>query len=101
MPIYEYRCQGCGSEWEEVQKITESPVEVCPECGEPQAHRLISRTNFVLRGAGWYVSDYGRGSGGRAGEKKSSETKSSEKKDSTKDSASSTPPSTTSSKKDD
>jgi putative FmdB family regulatory protein len=87
MPIYEYRCTACGSEWEEVQKITDSPVEVCPECREPQAHRLISRTSFMLRGTGWYVTDYGRGSGGRAGEKSSPA-----KKDSTKDSSTTSTP---------
>ena len=75
MPIYEYRCDGCGFEFEDMQKITDSPIEVCPTCGEPQAHRLISRTNFVLRGTGWYVTDYGKGSGGQAGEQKPPKTK--------------------------
>ncbi len=77
MPIYEYRCDSCGAEWEDMQRITEAPTEICPECGAHQAHRLISRTSFVLKGSGWYVTDYGKGTGGNAGEKKkpSSDTK--------------------------
>ena len=100
MPIYEYRCDGCGFEFEDMQKITDSPIEVCPTCGEPQAHRLISRTNFVLRGTGWYVTDYGKGSGGQAGEQKPPKKKS-ESKDSTKKAETKTSSTDSSSKKDD
>lgn len=92
MPIYEYRCQACGSEWEDMQKISDPPTEVCPECGEIQAHRLISRTNFVLKGSGWYVTDYGKGTGGHAGE-----TKASTKKESTSSSTSTSSSDTSSS----
>jgi putative FmdB family regulatory protein len=59
MPTYEYGCQACGHEWEEVQRITEPPLEVCPSCGKPSAHRLISAgTNFILKGGGWYSDLY-------------------------------------------
>ena len=72
MPIYEYSCKSCGHEWEEMQKITDAPLTRCPGCGGRKAHRLISRSNFVLKGTGWYVTDYGRGTGGTAGESKKS-----------------------------
>src|ERR1700690_446906 len=54
MPTYEYACSACGSEWEQTQRITEPPVEVCPKCAKSTAHRLISAgTNFILKGGGW------------------------------------------------
>ena len=70
MPIYEYGCKNCGHEWEDMQRITDDPLTDCPSCGEPQAKRLISQTSFILKGSGWYVTDYGKGTGGAAGERK-------------------------------
>lgn len=75
MPIYEYECRGCGHEWDELEKISDSPKRKCPSCGALKAKRLVSRSSFVLKGSGWYVSDYGVGSGGRAGEKKTTAPK--------------------------
>ncbi len=69
MPIYEYRCNTCGKEFEEWQKFSDPPVDSCPECGG-KASRLISHSSFVLKGTGWYVTDYGRkDSGGSNGNK--------------------------------
>jgi putative FmdB family regulatory protein len=65
MPTYEYGCEACGNEWEEVQRITEPPREVCPKCGKTAAHRLISAgTNFILKGGGWYSDLYSSPKGG-------------------------------------
>jgi putative FmdB family regulatory protein len=59
MPTYEYGCTACGHEWEETQRITEAPRELCPKCAERKAHRLISGgTNFILKGGGWYSDLY-------------------------------------------
>ena len=59
MPIYEYQCPKCGNIFEEWAKASEShKEEPCPRCGTPSP-RIISRTSFVLKGDGWYVSDYG------------------------------------------
>ena len=59
MPTYEYGCAECGSEWEEIQRITAPPIEVCPKCGKSSAHRLISAgTGFILKGGGWYSDLY-------------------------------------------
>jgi putative FmdB family regulatory protein len=59
MPTYEYGCPDCGSEWEEVQRITAPPIEVCPKCGKSSAHRLISAGGgFILKGGGWYSDLY-------------------------------------------
>src|SRR5216683_2449182 len=59
MPTYEYACSACGNEWEQTQRITEPPVELCPKCAASAAHRLISGgTNFILKGGGWYSDLY-------------------------------------------
>lgn len=59
MPIYEYRCSDCGNEMEVMQRITEEPLSVCPKCNGA-LRRLISNTGFILKGSGWYVTDYAR-----------------------------------------
>lgn len=65
MPTYEYGCTACGNEWEELQRITEPPIEVCPKCGKNAAHRLISAgTGFILKGGGWYSDLYSSAKGG-------------------------------------
>ena len=59
MPIYEYQCPRCGNIFEEWAKASEAhKEEPCPQCGA-LSPRIISRTSFVLKGDGWYVSDYG------------------------------------------
>lgn len=59
MPIYEYKCPKCGEVFEKFAKSSESHKDaVCPKCGT-ESPRIISRTSFVLKGDGWYVSDYG------------------------------------------
>jgi putative FmdB family regulatory protein len=58
MPTYEYACSACGNAWEEIQKITEPPVEVCPACKKATAKRQISGGNFILKGGGWYSDLY-------------------------------------------
>jgi len=57
MPIYEYKCEKCGKEHEVMQKMTEKPLTVCESCGG-RLKKLISNTSFVLKGSGWYVTDY-------------------------------------------
>jgi putative FmdB family regulatory protein len=61
MPIYEYHCKECGV-FEVTQRITESPLTTCPTCGR-DIRRLISLTSFVLKGSGWYATDYARSNG--------------------------------------
>ena len=59
MPTYEYRCGACGARFERFQKMTDDPVSVCPECGEEEAERLISRGGgLVFKGSGFYATDY-------------------------------------------
>jgi putative FmdB family regulatory protein len=58
MPIYEYRCAACSHQLEALQKITESPLRKCPECGRLKLRRLVSAPSFRLKGGGWYETDF-------------------------------------------
>ena len=57
MPIYEYRCQDCEQIFEEWQRDFKEREVSCPVCNA-RAERLISSTSFILKGSGWYVTDY-------------------------------------------
>jgi putative FmdB family regulatory protein len=57
VPTYEYECPKCPRVFEVKQRITEPKLEVCDRCGGP-IHRLLSAAPFILKGGGWYVTDY-------------------------------------------
>jgi putative FmdB family regulatory protein len=57
MPIYEYQCESCSRRFEVMQRMTEPLLAICEQCGG-NVRRLISQTSFVLKGSGWYVTDY-------------------------------------------
>ncbi len=62
MPIYEYKCQKCGSHFEKMQKISDAPFEICEKCGG-ELEKQWSLSGFQFKGAGWYVTDYANKSG--------------------------------------
>ena len=57
MPIYEYKCTKCGKEFEVLQRSYDVDEAPCEYCGAP-GKRFMSNTSFVLKGTGWYVTDY-------------------------------------------
>lgn len=57
MPIYEYKCTKCGKEFEVLQRSFDVDEAPCEDCGAP-GKRFMSNTSFVLKGTGWYVTDY-------------------------------------------
>ena len=57
MPTYEYECDACHRQFEIRQRISEDPLTVCEVCGG-RVRRLLSAAPFILKGAGWYVTDY-------------------------------------------
>jgi putative FmdB family regulatory protein len=69
MPVYEYKCKKCGEQFEVKQKITDKPLFECNSCGG-ELKKLITRTSFVLKGGGWYVTDYPSAERKKAIEKK-------------------------------
>ena len=58
MPIYEYRCESCGHELDALQKLSDGPLQDCPDCQAPSLRRLISAPSFRLKGDGWYETDF-------------------------------------------
>lgn len=58
MPIYEYKCNDCGHEYELMQKMGDAPVVECENCHKSTAVRLISASGFQLKGTGWYETDF-------------------------------------------
>jgi putative FmdB family regulatory protein len=63
MPIYEYRCRGCGEHIEKRQTLSEGPLKTCEKCGG-ELEKQWSLSGFQFKGAGWYVTDYAKNSGG-------------------------------------
>ncbi len=60
MPIYEYKCPSCSKKFEEwVKNSEESEQAVCPDC-DVSSPRVLSATTFILKGCGWYSTDYGK-----------------------------------------
>lgn len=57
MPIYEYKCDGCGAIVEALQKFSDEPLTTCSHC-QGSLKKLISQSSFHLKGSGWYVTDY-------------------------------------------
>src|SRR3954468_15430363 len=57
MPIYEYRCEN-GHLFEVMQKMTDSPVTECQECGAP-VQRVFHPVAVHFKGSGFYNTDYG------------------------------------------
>jgi putative FmdB family regulatory protein len=43
MPLYEYRCRGCGERFEILQRLGEDGSKLaCPRCGEVRPERVLS-----------------------------------------------------------
>ena len=57
MPTYEYECLKCRRVFEIRQRISEPALTVCDVCGG-EVRRLLSAAPFILKGGGWYVTDY-------------------------------------------
>jgi len=97
MPIYTYRCEACGVQFEKHQSFHDDPLKTCPECRKRKLKKVITPSKIIFKGSGFYATDHKSPSGakpqseskseskkeGKASETKSepkAETKSSEKK---------------------
>lgn len=72
MPIYEYVCEACGNRSEVIQKFSDAPLAECESC-KGRLKKLMSRTSFQLKGAGWYATDYKKASGKEANQESKAE----------------------------
>ena len=64
MPIYEYRCEN-GHTFEVMQRMTDPPVEACPDDGTP-VQRVFHPVAVHFKGSGFYNTDYGKKKSGAA-----------------------------------
>ena len=64
MPIYAYRCESCGFGKDVLQKMSDSQLTQCPECGKDTFRKQVTAAGFQLKGSGWYVTDFRGGNGG-------------------------------------
>ena len=89
MPVYTYRCDSCGVEFERHQSFHDEPLKTCPECRKKSLRRVITPSKIIFKGSGFYATDNkspsGSASRGTKSESKpadkSTETKSSESSD--------------------
>jgi putative FmdB family regulatory protein len=64
MPTYDYRCDACEHQFEELQSFSAEPLKTCPKCGQEQLRRLFGTGAAILfKGGGFYETDYKRGEG--------------------------------------
>ena len=63
MPVYTYRCQSCGVEFEQMQTFSDKPLKRCPECRAGTVRRVTQLPAIVFKGSGWYFTDHRSPSG--------------------------------------
>lgn len=63
MPVYEYECQSCNKVFEIQQRMSDAPLQQCPEC-QGVVKKIISANSFQLKGGGWYADGYSSSSSG-------------------------------------
>ncbi|PKB82455.1 MAG: hypothetical protein BZY88_04280 [SAR202 cluster bacterium Io17-Chloro-G9] len=59
MPRYDYRCTGCGNEFELRQTFSEAGRGTCPLCSGA-GQRVFHAVPVIYKGSGFYTTDYGR-----------------------------------------
>jgi putative FmdB family regulatory protein len=88
MPIYIYRCENCGVQFERHQSFTEEPLKRCPECSKNSLRKVLTPAGIVFKGSGWYATDHKSASGApRMTKNEGKESNSSEKSESTSSSS--------------
>ena len=63
MPIYTYRCDNCGVQFERHQKFDEQPLTRCPECSKKTLQKVFQPVGIVFKGSGFYATDHRSPSG--------------------------------------
>ena len=56
MPTYVYRCDSCNHQFELFQRMSDDPLDTCPEC-QGKVRRVIHPVGVVFKGSGWYIND--------------------------------------------
>lgn len=63
MPVYTYRCENCGVQFERTQKFSEMPLLICPECNKKTLRKVYTPVGIVFKGSGFYATDHRSPSG--------------------------------------
>ncbi len=63
MPIYIYRCDSCGVQFEKQQGFNEAALTRCPECNRKSLHKVYQPVGIVFKGSGFYSTDHRSSSG--------------------------------------
>jgi len=71
MPIYTYRCESCGVQFERHQFFNDAPLKICPECRKKTLRKVITPTKVIFKGSGFYATDNRSPSGSSSRESKS------------------------------
>ncbi len=73
MPVYTYRCDNCGVQFDHRQSFTDPVIEICPECSEKALHKVYTPVGIVFKGSGFYATD-NRSPSGQSAKKSSNES---------------------------
>ena len=73
MPIYSYRCENCGVQFDYTQKFTDEPLKRCPECNKRTLRKIYTPVGVVFKGSGFYATDHRSPSGMKAASKSGDE----------------------------
>ena len=85
MPIYTYRCEHCGVQFERQQSFQDEPLKTCPECRKKALKKVIAPVGIVFKGSGFYATDHRSSSGSASrGSKKEEDKKVEGKKEESK-----------------
>lgn len=57
MPVYEYACPDCRFQFEKIQKFSDKPIKLCPNCKKRNVHKVMPRIAVSFKGSGFYVND--------------------------------------------
>ena len=63
MPIYTYRCENCGVQFDRHQHFDEPALVRCPECDHDSLRKLFLPVGIVFKGSGFYATDHRSPSG--------------------------------------
>ncbi len=63
MPVYTYRCESCGVQFEKQQKFSDAPLVKCPECNKKTLRKVYQPVGIVFKGSGFYATDHRSPSG--------------------------------------
>lgn len=58
MPLYEFECKSCHTLVEYLMKMSDPNPTTCESCGAESLSKIVSKSNFVLKGQGWYETDF-------------------------------------------